>query len=692
MRKIYLISILAMTILSACFKSEKSANKTSFNNRNIKVNSDIMTPEVLWSFGQLGNVAVSPDGKMVAYTVSYANIEENRSYSDVYIIPVKGGSPIQITKTNYNESQVGWRPDGKKISFLAKVDEDIQLWEMNIDGSHRKQISNIEGGISGYKYSPDMTKIVFYKSVKLDKTVNDIYPDLPKANARIENDLMYRHWDQWHNYEYNHVFIADYKTNKPFEKAIDIMEDEKFHSPTQPFGGIEQITWTPDGKGIVYTSKKLSGKEAAFSTNSDLYFYDIENKTTVNLTQGMMGYDMNPIFSEDGKMLAFESMERDGYEADKVRLMVMNWESKQITDYTKDFDHNISNITWDKKSGHIWFSSSIEGTEQIYLLGLENGEINKITSGRHNLAVAHHTGEELIAVHTTISSPREIYKIELQNGETSNLSQINKPLLDQLTMGNVEKRWIRTTDDKKMLVWVIYPPHFDRNKKYPTLLYCQGGPQSAIDHSWSTRWNFQMMAANEYIIVAPNRRGLPGFGTEWNEQISGDYGGQNMKDYLSAIDALSKEPFVDTDKLGAIGASYGGFSVNWLAGNHEKRFKAFISHCGIFNLDMMYTTTEEMFFVDWDLKGPYWGKPNKTYEYSPHRFVDKWDTPIMIIHGEKDFRIPYTQGMAAFNAARMRGIPAKFLFYPEENHWVLTPQNGILWQREFFDWLDRWLK
>lgn len=692
MRKIYLISILTMMIASACSNSNKNTSQNSYNNRDIEVKSDIMTPEVLWSFGQLGNVALSPNGKTLVYTVSYANIEENRSYSDIYVIPTKGGSPIQITKTNYNESQVGWRPDGKKITFLAKNDDFTQLWEMNIDGTHRKQISNIEGGISGYKYSPDMTKVLFYKGVKLDETPNDIHPDLPKANARIETDLMYRHWDNWHNYEYNHIFIADYDENRPFATALDIMEGEKFHSPMQPFGGVSEITWTPDSKGIVYTSKKLSGKEAAFSTNSDLYLYNIEDKSIINLTEGMMGYDMNPTFSEDGKMLAFESMERDGYESDKVRLMVMDWEQKKIVNYSENFDHNVGNIVWDKNSRNIWFSSSVEGTEQIYLITLENGEINKITSGRHNLSVIHHTGEELIATHTSFNNPREIYKIELQSGETSNLSHINKPLLDQLTMGNVEERWITTTDNKQMLVWVIYPPHFDKNKKYPTLLYCQGGPQSTLDQFWSTRWNFQMMAANDYIIAAPNRRGMPGHGTEWNEQISGDYGGQNMRDYLSAIDAISKEPFVDKDKLGAVGASYGGFSVNWLAGNHNKRFKTFISHCGIFNLDMMYTTTEEMFFVNWDLKGPYWEKPNKTYEYSPHHFVENWDTPIMIIHGEKDFRIPYTQGMAAFNAARMRDIPAKLLYYPEENHWVLSPQNGILWQREFFDWLDKWLK
>jgi dipeptidyl aminopeptidase/acylaminoacyl peptidase len=537
-----------------------------------------------------------------------------------------------------------------------------------------------------------MKHIAYSKSVKLDDTPNDIYPDLPKANARIENDLMYRHWDSWSDYTYSHLFVAAYQPEGSFDTGVDIMSGERFHSPVKPFGGMEQVAWTIDGQQLAYTCKKLVGRAAAFSTNSDIYLYNLAAKTTTNLTQGMPGYDMNPVFSPDGSRMAFESMARDGYEADKNRLMILDLASGKIVDMTTAFDHNVSHPVWDVSGNFMWFSSNVEATEQIYLLNLSTGSIDKTTSGTHNMSVVHHTGDALIATRTSMSSPSEIYRIELRQGQSVNLSNINGPVLDQLTMGKVEKRWVTTTDQKQMLVWVIYPPHFDAHKKYPTLLYCQGGPQSDLNQFWSTRWNFQMMAANDYIVVAPNRRGLPGFGTEWNEQISGDYGGQNMQDYLTAIDALAKEPFVDEDRLGAVGASYGGFSIYWLAGNHQKRFKAFIAHCGIFNLDMMYTTTEEMFFVDWDLKGPYWDKPGKTYDYSPHRFVDKWDTPIMIIHGGNDFRIPYTQGMAAYNAAKIRNIPARFLFFPEESHWVLTPQNGILWQREFFKWLDTWLK
>ena len=680
-----------MILLPACNKESNQPN-SSYNNRDLQLNSDRMTPEVLWSFGQLGNLAVSPDGNTIAYTVSYSNIEENRSYSDIYIVPAKGGNPIQITQTHSNESQVGWRPDGKKITFLSKETGETQLWEMNVNGSHRKQISNIEEGITGYLYAPDMKHIAYSKAVKLDDTPNDIHSDLPKANARIENDLMYRHWDSWSDYTFNHIFIAPYSIDGTFNEGVDIMKDERYDSPTKPFGGMNDLAWTPDGQQLAYTCKKLTGKAAAFSTNTDIYLYHLDNKTTKNLTEDMMGYDLNPVFSPDGSKMAFMSMERDGYEADKVRLMVLEVSSGKITDHTGNFDHNAGNIVWDNTKDYIWFSSSVAGTEQIYLLNLTTGAIDKTTSGTHNLSVVHHTGESLIATHTSMSSPREIYRIDLRENNTVNISNINQPLLNQLTMGKVEKRWVTTTDNKQMLTWVIYPPHFDANKKYPTLLYCQGGPQSTLDQFWSTRWNFQMMAANDYIIVAPSRRGMPGFGTEWNEQISGDYGGQNMKDYLSAIDVLAKESFVDETRLGAVGASYGGYSVFWLAGNHNKRFKTFISHCGIFNLDMMYTTTEEMFFVDWDLKGPYWEKPNKTYEYSPHHFVGNWDTPLMVIHGGNDFRIPYTQGMAAFNAAKMKDLPAEFLFFPEENHWVLSPQNGIMWQREYFKWLDKWLK
>lgn len=682
----------ALTLALGACEEKTDTPDGSFNNRDLVLQSDIMTPEVLWSFGRLSEVALSPDGSTVVYGVTYTNISENKSYTDLYTVPAKGGEVKQITNTKFNEAQPGWRPDGQKITFLSSESGSMQLWEMNIDGSARKQITDVVGGISAYLYSPDMKQLAYIKAVKLDQTVNDLYPDLPLANARIEDDLMYRHWDSWHDYTYNHLFIAPYSEGSLITSGKDIMEGERFDSPMKPFGGMEQIAWSPDSKSIVYTCKKLVGRDYAFSTNSDLYLYNIETGLTENLTEGMMGYDQNPVFSPDGSKLIWESMERDGYEADKNRLFLMDMASREKKDLTASFDHNIASPVWDREKPYIWFVSNVSATEQIHAIDLQTGEITKVTEGVQDFVQVLNAGDILIAVRMSISSPSEIYSIDLASGTATNISNINTPVLSQLTLGDVEERWVKTTDGKDMLVWVIYPPHFDPSKKYPAILYCQGGPQDGVSQFWSLRWNFQMMAANGYVVIAPNRRGLPGFGTEWNEQISGDYGGQNMKDYLSAVDALSKEPFIDETRLGAVGASYGGFSVYWLAGNHNKRFKAFIAHCGIFNSDMMYTTTEEMFFVDWDMKGPYWKHPNKQYSASPHLFADKWDTPILVIHGEKDFRIPYTQGMAAFNAARIQDIPARFLFFPEENHWVLSPQNGILWQREFAGWLNKWLK
>ena len=697
MKKLYLF-IFAVTLMTACNpeKQVKKVKDHSFTNRDLKVKSDIMTPEVLWSFGGVGNVSVSPDGKTVLFTVTYTKIDENRKYTDIYTIPSDGGNFTQITHTGANEFEVSWHPDGKKITFLAAYDSDVQLYEMNPDGSGLNKVTNIKGGITGYKYSPGLKNILFTRRVKLDKDIHDIYPDLPYANARIENDLMYRHWDHWSDYRYSHIFYAPYKNGKVNGTGTDIMEGEKYDTPLSPFGGMEQISWTPDGKKIAYTCKKLTGKAYSFSTNSDIYLYDLASKKTTNLTKGMPGYDIGPAFSPDGKFMAWTSMARDGYESDKNRLFLMNLETGKKKDCTADFDRSLHSLTWDPSGKTIWFTSNDLGSDEIFRYSLDEDKITKVTEGIHNYNSVTVAGNKLIALRTSMSRPAEIYSVDPKTGKGANISKINEPLLSQLSMGKVEKRWIRTTDNKKMLVWVIYPPHFDPSKKYPALLYCQGGPQSTVSQFWSLRWNFQMMAANGYIVVAPNRRGLPGFGQEWNEQISGDYGGQNMKDYFSAIDALAKEPFVDQNRLGAVGASYGGFSIYWIAGHHNKRFKAFISHCGIFNFEQMYSTTEEMWFVEWDLKGNYWDKSNKaaqrSYANSPHKFVQNWDTPIMVITGANDFRIPYTQSMGAFNTAIIRGIPARFLFFPDESHFVLQPQNGILWQREFFRWLDKWLK
>ena len=683
--------------LVACCNPTDSKNEVGFSNKNIQLKHNRLTPEVIWQLGRVANVSVSPDKTELLYTIANTNIEENKSYNDIYKLNIETGEIKQLTNNKLDENQVTWRPDGKKINFLSTRSGNMQLWEMNTDGKELKQITDIADGITGYSYSPDISHILYTAQVKLGKTIHDLYPDLKHANAKIEDDLMYRHWDSWEDGYYSHIFVDQITNGLITDSGTDIMDGEKYDSPLNPFGGMEQISWSSDSKHIAYSCKKLIGKEYAQSTNSDIYLYNISNKTTQNLTKGMKGYDLNPSFSPDGKYMAWESMERDGYEADKKRLFLLDLNTKTKKELTTNFDQNAEAITWSNNSNTIWFRSNYQGPYQIYNVNIKSGDINKVTNGIQNYtSILPINDQHVIATKTTMNHPTEIYKVDTNTGEDQELSFANKEIFTQLKLGNVESRWITTTDNKQMQTWVIYPPDFDPNKKYPTLLYCQGGPQSTISQFWSLRWNFQLMAANDYIIVAPNRRGLPGFGQEWNEQISGDYGGQNMKDYLSAIDEMAKEPFVDENKLGAIGASYGGFSVYWLAGNHNKRFKTFVSHCGIFNFEQMYSTTEEMFFVNWDMKGAYWEKENKvaqnTYANSPHRFVGKWDTPILVIHGEKDFRIPYTQGMAAYNSAKLRGVPARFLYFPEENHWVLSPQNGVLWHREFFRWLDSYLK
>ncbi|MCY1720098.1 S9 family peptidase [Prolixibacteraceae bacterium Z1-6] len=695
MMKKFLLGFGAALLFFACTQQQTIQPTKNYVPETPQLSSDIMTPEVLWSFGRLGGAQVSPDGKNVLYTVTYYNIEENKSYRDIYTIPVSGGEPTNITNSGEKEFNAVWRPDGKKIGYLSGVSGSVQLWEMNPDGSSAKQVSDIDGGILGFSYSPDQSKIYYLQTVKLDDDEHDLFPDLPKANARIENDIMYRHWDTWHDYTYNHIFVADYKNGK-VSAGKDIMENERFDSPMKPFGGTEQIVWSPNGKALAYTCKKKVGMEYSLSTNSDIYLYHVETGKTVNFTSGMMGYDQNPVFSPDGKQLAWESMERDGYEADKNRLFVADLETGEKKDYTERFDQNAAGLAWSADGKSIYFISDIHATDEIYRLDLADNSIVRLTDGVHNYQSAVPVGDKLLAQKVSMSQPADLYLVDPITGKDEALTSINKGILDQLTMGKVEKRWMETTDGKQMAVWVIYPPHFDPNKKYPTLLYNQGGPQGTVSQFWSYRWNFQMMAANDYIIVAPNRRGLPGFGQEWNEQISKDYGGQNIKDLLTAIDEMAKEPFVDETKLGAVGASYGGFSVMYLAGNHEKRFKAFIAHDGIFNFEHMYTSTEEMWFVNFDYGGAYWDETNaaaqRSYSFSPHKYVQNWDTPILIVQGEKDYRVPPEQGMAAFNAAVLRGVPAQMLYLPEENHWVLQPQNGILWQRVFFNWLDKYLK
>lgn len=694
-------SIMAIALsagMLACGSGQDKAKEASdaplIGKSTIKIADGIMTPEALYSFGRVSDVQVSPDNTKVLYGVTYVSIEQNKTNRELFTMNVDGTDNKQITKTLKSENNGVWVKDGSKIAFLSSESGSPQIWEMNADGTNRTQISEVEGGVNGFAYSPDGKKVLYIKNIKFGERAVDIYPDLPKASGRIIIDLMYKHWDTWVE-EVPHPFVADFDGQK-LTNDIDLLNGEPYESPMLPSGGIEQLAWSPDSKTVAYTCRKKKGMEYALSTNSDIYFYNIDTKETRNITEGMMGYDINPIFSSDGKYIAWQSMERDGYESDKNRLFVMDLSSGVKTYVTENFDYNTDLAVWSKDNKSIYIVACVEAKTQIYQADINSKEVKPLTSGVHDYESFAIAGDKLIAVRHSMSQPNEIYSVNATTGEATQLTTENKEILDQITMGKVEERWIATTDGKKMLTWVVYPPNFDPNRKYPTLLYCQGGPQSTVSQFWSYRWNLQMMAANGYIIVAPNRRGLPSFGKEWNEQISGDYGGQNMKDYLSAIDELAKEPFVDKDRLGCTGASYGGFSTYWLAGNHNKRFKAFLAHAGIFNLEAQYLETEELWFANWDLGGSFWDRSNsiaqKSYANSPHRFVDKWDTPIMITHGEFDYRILASQGMMAFNAAKLRGVPTRMLIFPDENHWISQPQNGILFQREFFRWFDEWLK
>ena len=675
---------------------KETGDKNLIGKSDIRIKDGRMTPEALWAMGRIGGMNVSPDGKRVVYTVAYYSVPENKSNREVFVMNADGSDNKQITKTGFAENEAVWIKGGTKIAFLCNESGSSQLWEMNPDGTDRKRLSDYDKDIEGFAFSPDEEKVLFISQVKTVNSTADKYPDLDKATGVIITDLMYKHWDEWVT-TVPHPFVADFD-GESISNPVDVMEGELFESPMKPFGGIEQLAWNTTSDKIAYTSRKKTGKEYAISTNSDIYVYDLNTKQTTNITEENKGYDTNPTYSPDGKSIAWLSMERDGYEADQNRLMVMNLETGEKTFVSKDFDSNVDSYCWSADCKRIYFTGVWHGESQVYQIDLANGnKITPLTEGMYDYASVALLGDKLIAQRHSMSMGDEIYSIDLTGDHTvTQLTFENKHIYDQLTMGKVEERWMKTTDGKQMLTWVIYPPQFDPNKKYPTLLFCEGGPQSPVSQFWSYRWNFQIMAANDYIIVAPNRRGLPGFGLEWNEAVSGDYGGQCMKDYFTAIDEVAKEPYVNKDRLGCVGASFGGFSVYWLAGHHDKRFKAFIAHDGIFNMEMQYLETEEMWFANWDMGGAYWEKQNataqRTFANSPHKFVDKWDTPILCIHGEKDYRILANQGMAAFNAAVLRGVPAELLIYPDENHWVLKPQNGVLWQRTFFEWLDMWLK
>ena len=682
-----------------------------------------MTPETLWAMGRIGGAAASPDGKTVVYQVGYYSVKQNKSHQTLYTQTADGKHQTKLTTTAKSETDASWIEGGKRIAYLSEG----QLWSMAADGTDRRQLTHSEAEIEGYKFSPDGKRVIIIKSLPYHESIKKNPDDLPLATGRLVTDLNYRHWDHYVE-SIPHPFVADV-TAEGIGDGKDIMEGEPYECPMAPFGGVEQLNWSPDSKFIAYTCRKKTGVDYAVSTDSDIYLYDVATGKTRNLckpadykpmafdpTKTMktqllnhqqsdlnMGYDVNPKFSPDGRYVAWQSMARDGYESDRNRLCIYTLADGTKKYVTEKFDSNVDDFCWAADSRTLYFIGVWHACENLYQTNL-SGEVKKLTddwADFGSIQLLGNTGQLLASRHS-ISQGDELYVVapgkDVKKTKVRQLTFENKLFYDNLTFGKVQERWVKTTDGKQMQYWVVLPPDFDENKKYPTLLFCEGGPQSPVSQFWSYRWNFQIMAANDYVIIAPNRRGLPGFGSEWNEEVSGDWTGQCMADYLTAIDdAAQNLPFVDRDRLGCVGASFGGFSVYYLAGHHDKRFKCFIAHDGAFNLESMYTDTEEAWFSNWEYEDAYWNKDRsanaaRTYENSPHRFVDKWDTPILCIHGEKDYRINANQGFGAFNAARMRGIPAELLIFPDENHWVLKPQNGVLWQRTFFGWLDRWLK
>jgi len=662
----------------------------------------VMSPELLWSLGRVGAETISPDGKNIIFGVTYYDVEAGTSERNLFKVATEGGNPIQITTEKGGENSVMALPSGK-MGYMFKG----QIWQSEWDGTGAVQLTNYEGGLNNVRFSPNGMFILFSKEIKMDKVMAaEVYPDLTGSNVRIINELNYRHWDTWEDGAYQHVFYAKWN-NGIITEEIDIMAGQKYDCPQMPFGGIEDMVWHPDSKRIVYVTKQKTGAAYATSTNTDIYVYNIENGKVQNVTDGMMGYDTNPNISPDGSKMAWLSMETDGFEADKNRLFILEKKTETKTDVTASFDESIDAIRWSLDGKFIYFTAPIDGTIQLFELNVTNvltkvdeggrkiNPVRKITKGDFDITgIVGEVNGQLIVTRTDMNHATEIYRVNAATGDMTALTTINKPQYDKIKMGKTERKMVKTTDGKDMLVWFIYPPDFDPNKKYPTLLYCQGGPQSALTQFYSFRWNFQLMAAKGYIIVAPNRRGMPGHGTAWNEEISGDWGGQAIRDYYSAIDYAKTLPYVDGSRCGAVGASYGGYSVYMLAGTHNGRFKSFIAHDGLFNLNSFYGTTEEIWFSDWDMGGPYWepGEHQKSYtDFNPINFVANWNTPILIYQGGKDYRTTEDQAFQAFQAAQLLGIKSRFVYFPEENHWVLKCHNALAWQREFYKWLEETL-
>jgi dipeptidyl aminopeptidase/acylaminoacyl peptidase len=685
MKRYLLLVFLVLVISASCKQKAQIAKESSpqFNNQLTPQEKagGRMTPEIMWKFGRLGTFTLSPDGSTVLYTVTDIDLQSEVRRTNIFKLATAGGDPIRLTSDGGSSPQ--WFNNGKSIAFI----NNGNLCTMNADGSGQKIVKGLTD-FEIFSVSPEGNKIYFTRRVKLDQTANEKH-NLPKANVRIINDLMYRHWNYWSDFSYSHIFVGLFNGSTVSE-VKDIMQGQRFESPTAPYFEEGEISWSPDSRYIAYTSKRLNGLADAKSTNSDIFLYEIATSKEINITEGNRGYDKNPVFSPDGSRIAFQSMEREGYEADLDRLFVYDIKDSKRTWITKGWEFDVENITW-ANDQTIYFTCAYLGTGQIFKTNIASGGVNKVTEGVHDMGPLNLKSGVLVSGQVSMSMAPEVSVVDMATGQIKQISFINKQIYESIKMGKTEEKYIKTKDHKDLQMWIIYPPDFDPSKKYPALLFCNGGPQTPIGQFWSYRWNVQMMAAKGYIVIAPNRRGNSGFGQAWKEQISGDYGGANMQDYLDATDAMAKEPYVDAARLAAVGASYGGYSVFYLAGIHSGRFKAFISHCGMFDFTSWYGSTEELWFPDKDIEGPYWTKPN-SYSYSPHLMVDNWDTPILIVTGANDFRIPYTQSLEAFQAAQLHGVPSRLLFFEDEYHFVTKPQNAVVWQREFFEWLEMYLK
>ncbi len=661
-----------------------------------------MTPEMLWDLGNFSGAALNEAGTHVAYVVRNYELATNSATSDLHLIDLTSGTDTLVAQKLMSIGDLQWAGIGDKerLYVVAKAtqeeSEKPQVWTLTVTRPKLEVFSSYESGVANLKVAKDGSQLAFTVPIKMDTTVQDLYPDLPLTKGRIIDGLMYRHWDSWHDFTYSHLHVAPIVDDKP-GPTHDLMPGIKAHCPVPPFGGNEQIAWSPDGKEIAYTTKIVD--RPAESTDSAVYVQSlVENRGAELITPNMPGYDNDPVYSPDGRYLLFHSMERPGFEADRNRLMLYDRQQKTIRELTAGLDQPAEHAKWSADGKKVYFVSPYRGTTQIFEIDVASGATRKVTNGRYNwdLLQLFPDGKSALVTQQSMLRPAELFQLSLLDGTVIALSHINDAIYANLELPNIEERFVEATDGKKIHCWVIHPPDFnpEDDKKWPMLTFCQGGPQSQVSQFFSFRWNFHLMAAKGYVILAPNRRGLPGFGQAWNDQISRDWGGQAMQDILTATDDLSKEAYIDRKRRAAVGASFGGYTVYWLMGNHAGRFASMISHCGVFNLESMYGSTEELFFVNWDLGGPYWQSEEIARDYqrfSPHRFVGNWKTPLLVIHGEKDFRVPITQGMEAFTAAQVQGVPSRFLYFPEAGHWVTKPQDSVLWQRVFFDWLDRTL-